>query len=151
MTKIICIGKKHEVMYEDAIKHFESRLKQFTKLTWLLLPHSSLEGLAARKEESSRIIGSIKQNDFVILLDEAGEIASSPELASLIDRAQCSSQDICIVIGGAYGVDESLLARANVVVAFGRAVFPHQLIRVMITEQLYRAFSILAGSGYHHK
>ena len=151
MIKIICIGKKHDALYEGAISHFEKRIQHYAKLQWLLLPHSSFESDEARKEESIRILENIQSADFVLLLDETGKNASSPELASLIDRAQYSSQDICIVIGGAYGVDSSVQTRANFVLSFGRAVFPHQLVRLMIVEQLYRSFSILSGGKYHHE
>ena len=150
MTTIICIGKKHEAIYRSSIEHFEGRLKHFTKVSWTLLPHSSLSEIEARKEESVRILDAIKSNDYVILLDEKGASVSSPELSDIIDKAQCSSHDICIVIGGAYGVDKSVCQRANYAVSFGKAVFPHQLMRVMVLEQLYRAHSILAGSKYHH-
>lgn len=150
MIKIICVGKKHESMYATAIAHFEERLKHYTKLSWLILPHSSSDGDLAKKEESRKILDSIKPSEFVILLDEKGSNLTTPELATIIDRSQYSSQDICIVIGGAYGVDDIVSTRANCTVSYGKAVFPHQLVRLMVTEQLYRAYSILAGSSYHH-
>ncbi len=150
MIKIICIGKKHEAIYEPAIAHFEARLKHHTKLVWSILPHSAHDGELARKEESKNILAVVKPSEFVILLDEKGTSSTTPELASIIDRSQYSSQDICIVIGGAYGVDETVSSRANCTISYGKAVFPHQLIRLMVAEQLYRAYSILAGSSYHH-
>jgi 23S rRNA (pseudouridine1915-N3)-methyltransferase len=150
VIRVICVGKKHESMYEQAIAHFEERLKHYTKLSWLILPHSPGEGNLAKKEESKKILDSIKSSEFVILLDEKGSNLTTPELATIIDRSQYSSQDICIVIGGAYGVDDTVSSRANSTLSYGKAVFPHQLIRLMVTEQLYRAYSILAGSSYHH-
>ncbi|MCA9347481.1 23S rRNA (pseudouridine(1915)-N(3))-methyltransferase RlmH [Candidatus Saccharibacteria bacterium] len=71
-------------------------------------------------------------------------------MAKELEKAQNQSKNIVFVIGGAYGVDEHIKSRANLNISFGRAVFPHQLVRVMLLEQLYRAHSILAGSGYHH-
>jgi 23S rRNA (pseudouridine1915-N3)-methyltransferase len=150
MIKIICVGKKHDSIYADAIAHFEKRLGVYTKFAWTLLPHSSLEGNTARDEESIRIIQKLSQDDYVILLDETGELITSADLASHIERAQNSSRTITCIIGGAYGVSEELKNRADLKVAFGRVVFPHQLMRVLVLEQLYRSHSILAGSKYHH-
>lgn len=151
MINIVCIGKKHEMIYKSAIEHFEDRLGHFTRVSWALLPHSALSGDEARKDESVRILSKIKPTDFVILLDEKGALATSPELSKVVDRAQYSSQDLCIVIGGAYGVDESILSRSDYTLSFGRVVFPHQLMRVLVLEQMYRAYSILAGGKYHHE
>lgn len=150
MVTIICVGKKHESVYMAAIANFEERIKPYMKQEWKLLPHSSLEGKSARKEESERILRAISPNNYVILLDELGLAASSPELAIIIDRAQNSSRNISVIIGGAYGVDDSVKQRADYTLSFGHAVFPHQLMRVMVIEQLYRAYSILAGTKYHH-
>jgi len=150
MITVICLGKKHESMYEQAIAHFEGRLKPYTKLALVLLPHSSLENLEARAEESARIIARISTDEYVVLLDELGQNLTSPELAQKIELAQNSSKNMTFIIGGAYGVDDSIKNRADSIVAFGKAVFPHQLMRVMLLEQVYRAYSILAGSKYHH-
>jgi 23S rRNA (pseudouridine1915-N3)-methyltransferase len=150
MTKIICIGKKHEQMYVDALGHFESRIKPFSKLEWLILPHSSLQGREARSEESARILAKFTPSDHVILLDESGKNLTSPEIAVQLEKAQNTAKSIVFVIGGSYGVDDSIKARADACVAFGRAVFPHQLMRVLLLEQIYRGHSINAGSKYHH-
>ena len=148
--KIICIGKKHDVMYEQAIAHFEKRLSQWQKSEWLILAPSGDEGDTARIDESERIIDKLNKDDFVILFDETGKNSSSPELAGYIEKAQNSSKQLVCIIGGAYGVSVQLKARADTVISYGQAVFPHQLVRVMLLEQLYRAYSINAGSSYHH-
>ena len=150
MIKIICVGKKHEAIYEHAIAHFEKRLFQWQKVEWLILSPSGSDGNDARTDESSRITNKLSKDDFVILLDETGKNITSPELAGYNEKAQNSSKQIVCIIGGAYGVDTQLRTRADEIVAFGQVVFPHQLIRVMLLEQLYRAYSINAGSGYHH-
>ncbi len=150
MVSVICVGKKHEAMYEAAIAHFEGRIKPYTKLTFIVLPHSPLDNLKARTEESTRILSRINSEDYVVLLDETGDNLPTAELAQKIELAQNSSRNITFIIGGAYGVDDTVKKRANSIVAFGKAVFPHQLMRVMLLEQIYRAYSILAGSKYHH-
>ena len=150
MIKIICIGKKHETMYEPAIAHFEKRLNQWQKVEWIILPQSGHAEELARNDESARILSKISSGDSVILLDETGNNITSPALAGLVEKANNSARQIVCVIGGAYGVDARLKTRADAVVALGQAVFPHQLVRVMLLEQLYRACSINAGSSYHH-
>lgn len=151
MLKIICIGKKHESMYAQAIAHFEKRLSQWHKVNWLILPQSGSEYVQAREDESTRILGKLSPQDFVVLLDETGMNVTSPQLAEHIEKAHNSSKQIICIIGGAYGVNEQLKKRADACVAFGQAVFPHQLVRVMLLEQVYRAYSINAGSSYHHE
>jgi 23S rRNA (pseudouridine1915-N3)-methyltransferase len=151
MIKIICIGKKHDQIYEPALTHFEKRLGQRQKVEWLILSPSGDSGNTARDEESNRLLDKINPGDYVILLDETGKNSTSPELASYIEKAQNNSRQIVCLIGGAYGVNAGLKARVDEIIAFGQVVFPHQLIRVMLLEQLYRAYSINNGSGYHHE
>jgi 23S rRNA (pseudouridine1915-N3)-methyltransferase len=143
MIKIICVGKKHETIYAPAIEYFEQKLKHHVKLTWCLLPHSTLSKGDAVRDESSRILTTIERDDFVLLFDEYGDALTSPQLAELVNRAQYSSQNISIVIGGSYGVDDRVKERASASLSLGRVVFPHQLM-------LYRAYAINSGSSYHH-
>lgn len=137
-------------MYAGAIEHFEKRIVPMTRLEWALLPHSSKEGDQARTEESTAILARIKPDDIVVLFDERGNNFTSESLAGTIEQAQNQSKDLVFIIGGAYGVNDELRVRADHILAFGTSVFPHQLMRVMVLEQLYRAYGILAGSKYHH-
>lgn len=148
---IISVGKDHDPIYKDALDHFEKRLKMYTKLSWSIIKPSGLEESDARKDESARIMKQIKPQDFVLLLDENGNNMKSIEIANLIEKCNVNSRAISVIIGGAYGVDESIKNRADCVLAFGKSAFPHQLMRVMVVEQMYRAYSILAGSLYHHE
>lgn len=151
MLTIISVGKDHDPAFKEAISLFENRLGHYSKFSWLLIKPSGYEGLKARAEESEKILKIINPQDFVVVLDENGALVTSPDIASLIESCQNSSQKIVIVIGGAYGIDQTVLTRANKTISFGRVVFPHQLVRIMALEQLYRAHSILAGSNYHHE
>ena len=90
----------------------------------------------------------LKPHDFVILLDERGRNLSSPELSRLV--LDHTDQHIVIIIGGAYGVTETLHRRADIVWSLSRLVFPHQLVRLILAEQLYRAQEIARGGSYHH-
>ena len=149
--RIIAIGKKHESWVAEGIGRYQKRLKQPFKTQWVILPHSSLPDIRARQEESQRILLRINASDYVILLDERGESIDSPELSTLLRKILESSKDVVIVIGGAYGVDDTVMNRANFAWSLSRLVFPHQLVRLILTEQLYRAQEIASGNPYHHE
>lgn len=149
--KILTIGKKHESWVAEGIERYQKRLKGGFQMEWVHLPHSSLEGTSARQEESERIISRLKDTDFVVLLDERGKAMDSPALAALIQTTLNHNSSIVFIIGGAYGVDDTVTQRAQVVWSLSPLVFPHQLVRLILTEQLYRAQQITAGGSYHHE
>lgn len=148
--RIIAVGKKHETWVSDGIERYQKRLKRPFDVEWVLLPHSAREGQAARVEESERILSRIKPSEYVILLDERGTLMDSPALSSAIVSPLEHSQMVTIIIGGAYGVDDTVHSRSNLVWSLSRLVFPHQLVRLILAEQLYRAQEIAAGNPYHH-
>ncbi|GAB3620913.1 23S rRNA (pseudouridine(1915)-N(3))-methyltransferase RlmH [Glutamicibacter endophyticus] len=148
--KVLAVGKKHESWVDEGISRYEKRLKKPFDLSWQLLPHSSREHDAARSEESARILSKVADRDFVILLDERGKNIDSPALAETLRTPIDSSRNVVVIIGGAYGVDPSVHTRANFTWSLSKLVFPHQLVRLILTEQLYRAQDILAGGKYHH-
>lgn len=149
--KIIAIGKKHEKWVLNGIELFEKRLKKPFNLSWDILPHSNFAEEKAREEETQRILAKIKTSDFVILLDERGKNISSPELAKMLSNGFVNSQNFVIVIGGAFGVSEELRQRANFVWSLSKLVFPHQIVRLILVEQIYRAQEISSGGKYHHE
>ena len=149
--KIIAIGKKHEKWFLNGIELFEKRLKKPFNLSWDILPHSNFAEEKAREEETQRILAKIKPSDFVILLDERGKNISSPELAKMLSNGFVNSQNFVIVIGGAFGVSEELRQRANFVWSLSKLVFPHQIVRLILVEQIYRAQEISSGGKYHHE
>jgi 23S rRNA (pseudouridine1915-N3)-methyltransferase len=106
---------------------------------------------AARQEESERILSRIGSREFAILLDERGDEIDSPEFAQLLDKTFTAGRSVTIIIGGAYGVDDRVHQRADYVWSLSPLVFPHQLVRLILAEQLYRAQSITAGHPYHHQ
>ena len=149
--KIIAIGKKHEKWFLNGIELFEKRLKKPFNLSWDILPHSNFAEEKAREEETQRILAKIKPSDFVILLDERGKNISSPELAKMLSNGFVNSQNFVIVISGAFGVSEELRQRANFVWSLSKLVFPHQIVRLILVEQIYRAQEISSGGKYHHE
>lgn len=149
--RIICIGKKHESWIVAGIERYQKRLKKPFDVEWVLLTHSAMEGLVARQEESERILSRINNHDYVILLDEHGKNISSTDLSLRLTSLLDISQPVTIVIGGAYGVDEKLSRRANFIWSLSNLVFPHQLVRLILIEQIYRAQEIRSNNPYHHE
>lgn len=148
--RIITVGKKHEDWVADGITRYQKRLKVPFTIEWDLLPHSSLQGDSARQEESQRIISRLKTDDYVILLDERGRQCDSPMIASLFKSQLDHSVSIAIIIGGAYGVTDEVRQRSQFVWSLSPLVFPHQLVRLILIEQLYRCQEITRGGPYHH-
>ncbi|WP_260763532.1 23S rRNA (pseudouridine(1915)-N(3))-methyltransferase RlmH [Candidatus Mycosynbacter amalyticus] len=146
---IITIGKKHEPWITEGLDRYQKRLQKPYDVKWVLLPHSSLEGTQARQEESERIVQKLGKAEYVVLLDEIGKNLSSPELGAMLDT-QFGRGSVTLVIGGAYGVTRELQQRADLVWSLSRLVFPHQLVRLLLIEQLYRAQEIQKGGKYHH-
>jgi 23S rRNA (pseudouridine1915-N3)-methyltransferase len=149
-VRILAVGKKHESWVQEGIRRYEARLKRPFDVEWALIPHSSREGPAARQDESERLLSRLKDGEFVVLLDERGRAVDSPKLSSLLLAPLETSRPVTIIIGGAYGVDETIHNRADFVWSLSPLVFPHQLVRLILTEQLYRAQEIAAGRPYHH-
>ncbi len=147
---VLAIGRKHERWAVDGIERYTKRLRKPYDLSWKLLPHSSREGEAARDEESARILDAIKAPEHVILLDERGKNISSPALASHLQSLFDAGRPVTAVIGGAYGVNAEMHARADFTWSLSQLVFPHQLVRLVLAEQVYRAQEISAGRPYHH-
>ena len=148
---ILAVGKKHEDWVADGIERYQKRLRAPFTVEWVLLPHSRFDGDKARQEESQAILNRVKPADSIILLDERGKALNSPALTNELQRRLNNSENVVIVIGGAYGVTDELHNRAQFVWSLSPLVFPHQLVRLILAEQLYRAQQISAGGAYHHE
>lgn len=151
MIQITAIGKKHETWIVDGLERYQKRLRSPFDIKWQLIAHSALDGDRARQEESERLMAGIASDDYVVLLDERGRNLSSPELSQLLVDKINYSKNIKIIIGGAYGVNQALTSRADVVWSLSKLVFPHQLVRLILVEQLYRAQEISHNRPYHHQ
>ncbi|TKV27381.1 23S rRNA (pseudouridine(1915)-N(3))-methyltransferase RlmH [Arthrobacter sp. NamB2] len=148
--RVLAVGRKHEAWVAEGIDRYVKRLKKPFDLSWQLIPHSAREHDAARKEESERLLVKLS-NDFVILLDERGKAIDSPTLSRTLLRPLEASRSITVIIGGAYGVDQQVHDRADLVWSLSPLVFPHQLVRLILAEQVYRAQEIAGGRSYHHE
>ena len=150
MITIVAVGKKHEGWVTDGIQRYQKRLAKPWDISWVLLSHSTLDGAKARQNESVRILNKLPPHEYVVLLDERGTMLDSPALSKLCEQQFSASRHITIIIGGAYGVTDELRERADIIWSLSPLVFPHQLVRLILIEQLYRAQEIAASGPYHH-
>ena len=148
---ILAVGKKHEAWVLEGIDRYQKRLKAPFISEWVLMAHSSFDGLSAREDESGRILSRLDAYDFIILLDERGKELNSPAFAEVLKGQLDHSRKVLVIIGGAFGVNDELRQRADVVWSLSPLVFPHQLVRLILIEQLYRAQQITLGGSYHHE
>jgi 23S rRNA (pseudouridine1915-N3)-methyltransferase len=155
--KIACwsVGKTHESYIKEGVKLFTDRLQHYFKTEWTLLPVPKSTGMLSemdlRRKEAGMILDWLEKDDYLVLLDEKGRSLSSEGLATFLQtRANESTKRIVFLIGGAYGVDEMVKKRANFCWSLSTLVFPHQLVRLILSEQLYRAATILRNEKYHH-
>ena len=146
--KIICVGKVKEKFFVDAINEYSKRISKYTKLEILEIPDESNESIAMKKE-GEKILSKIKDNDYVVTLEIEGNSLTSLDFAKKIDNNFNSNKNLTFVIGGSYGLDESVKSRSDYKLSFSKFTFPHQLFRVILLEQIYRAYKINHNENYH--
>ncbi len=144
---IVCIGKLKEKYWQDAAAEYIKRLSRFCKLSVTELSESKSD---SKEEESEEILGRIPKESYVIALDVGGKRLSSEGFAEKISElALNGSSDICFIIGGSNGFDDRVRKTADMRLSFSDFTFPHQLMRVILLEQIYRAFKIINNEKYH--
>ncbi len=153
--RLISVGKPHEPYVKEGINDFTQRINKYFKADWLIIPTPktapSLSETELKKAEAALILHQIEKDDYLILLDERGKSFSSPQLAQFIQqRANESNKQLVFLIGGAFGVDPLVTNRAQQVWSLSQLVFPHMLARLILSEQLYRACTIIRNEKYHH-
>ena len=150
---IVCVGKIKEAFYKEAIKEYQKRLSRFCKFEIIEvneeLIDQNLKNIdVVKQKEGERILQKAK--GYKIALDIQGQNISSEQHAKMIDNlATQGESNITYIIGGSYGLSKDVLDKVNYKLSFGKLTYPHQLMRVVLTEQIYRAFTIIEGSGYH--
>ena len=153
---IVCIGKLKEKFFKDAIAEYSKRLSKYCKLNILELPdekipdklNSNIEN-EIKTKECTNIINHIKKDSYVICLDLTGKELSSEEFSKDIENISMQSSQITFIIGGSLGLNKQILSLANQKICFSKMTFPHQLIRIFLLEQIFRAFKISNGETYH--
>ena len=154
--KLIVIGKTKSKFLIDGENEYQKRLKYYCKFSELIIPEIKNAGKLSIKElkakEGNLILESIKNSDYVILLDDKGITLSSIEFSEFLNKKMVSSRsELVFVVGGAFGFSESIYKRANTKLSLSKMTFSHQMVRMIFKEQLYRAFTILKGEKYHHE
>ena len=154
--KLIIIGKTKSEFLIAGENEYVKRLKHYCKFSELIIPDIKNGGKLSKKElkekEGNLILESIKNNDYVVLLDDKGLTLSSTEFAEFFNKKMVSStNELVFVVGGAFGFSESVYKRANTKLSLSKMTFSHQMVRMIFKEQLYRAFTILKGEKYHHE
>jgi 23S rRNA (pseudouridine1915-N3)-methyltransferase len=149
------VGKAHEVYAKAGIEEFTKRINNYFPADWHIIATpknaGSLSETELKKAEAAIILPQLQKDDFLVLLDERGKMINSPELAQWIQqRANGSTKRIIFLIGGAFGVDDSIMKRADSNWSLSKLVFPHMLVRLILAEQVYRACTILRNEKYHH-
>lgn len=149
-VNIVCVGKIKEKFYTDAILEYKKRLSRFCDFNIVEVDEASkIENLEKKSEAEGELLLK-KCTGVIVALDSKGKMLSSPEIAEFVKQKQNSgSSEISFVIGGSNGLSAAVLQKANLILSFGKITYPHQLFRVVLTEQIYRAFTILDGLPYH--
>jgi len=148
-------GKNHEPYVKTGVEDFTGRISKYYPVGWTIIPPPRNAGLLSekdlKKKESDTLLELLPKEDFLAALDEKGKQLSSAGLARFIQtRANESAKNLVFLIGGAYGLDENLLKRADFTWSLSELTFPHQLVRLLLAEQIYRACTILRNEKYHH-
>ena len=153
---IICVGKVKEKFFKDAIEEYSKRLSKYCKLEInekkeKKIPDKINETIIndIKQKECNNIINHLKKDSYIIALDLKGKELSSEDFSKKIDTISMQNSKISFIIGGSLGLTNDVLNVANEKVCFSKMTFPHQLIRVFLVEQIYRAFKISNGENYH--
>lgn len=153
--QFLSVGKANESYVDEGIKMFTKRITNYYQTDWTIIAPSknaaALSDTELKNKEGELILQQIKADDYLVLLDERGKQFTSEALANFIQqRANESKKNIVFLIGGAFGVSEAVFKRADFKWSLSPLVFPHQLVRLILAEQIYRACSINRNEKYHH-
>ena len=149
MIKIICVGKIKEYFYREAINEYLKRLSKYAKIEVMELNDLNYDKEKTIREESNSIINKLDSNSYNILLDINGEFLDSVSFSNKLNNILIDNHNINFIIGGSYGVSDELKNKVNYRLSFSKMTFPHQLFRVVLLEQIYRAFKIINNEEYH--
>lgn len=154
---ILCVGQIKEKYFRDAIAEYQKRLSRYCKLQMIEVADektkenaSEAENDLIRKKEGERLLKHIKDSDYCITLEIDGKMLTSEGLSKEIDRLELAGKSsLVFVIGGSIGLDTAVLKRSDYALSFSKMTFPHQLMRVILLEQIYRSYRIMRGEPYH--
>lgn len=153
--KLVCVGKTREAYLKQGIEDYLTRVRRYTPLDYVEVKAAKRSKNSyepdVQQRECENIRKTLTAKDFLVVLDERGQQYSSVELAEFISRCQIRGEIkiLTFVTGGATGFTRTFLNEADVVLSLSRMTFPHQTCRLLLLEQLYRAYTIIAGESYH--
>lgn len=155
-VSILCVGKIKEKFYTDAIAEYAKRMKRFADFEIIEIPDERIPDNASDKEkelvktrEGEKLLTKLKPDSYIITLCIEGKTLSSTELADTMQTAYLNTNNITFIIGGSLGLSDEVKLKSSLKLSFGRMTLPHQLMRVVLSEQIYRSFMINSGSAYH--
>ncbi|WP_455093394.1 23S rRNA (pseudouridine(1915)-N(3))-methyltransferase RlmH [Parvimonas micra] len=156
--KILCVGKLSEKFFKDACDEYKKRISAFSKIEIIEIPEekiltqtpSKLEIENVLKKEEGRILNKISDSDFVITLEILGKSVNSEDFSKFLEeKMNDGNSKFILVIGGSFGLGDEIKKRSNFKLSFSKFTLPHQLFRVVLLEQIYRAFKIMNNQIYH--
>lgn len=153
---IITVGKLKEKYLKEAVGEYSKRLSRFANLSIIELPDEKIQESPSEKEiekvkdiEGSAILSKLRQDSFVISLCVEGKRLSSEKLSKKLENVMMTNSSVTFIIGGSLGLSERVKARSDFKLSFSEMTFPHQLMRVILLEQIYRSFKIMRNESYH--
>ncbi len=142
----ISVGKENYKDVRDAVEDYTKRINRYMQTSWKIIPNSDIN------RETKLILKALEPHDFIVALDEHGKELHTKELAQFLEKRMIvGDRRIVFIIGGAYGLDDVILDKANFKWSLSKLTFPHQLVRLILAESIYRAFSVLKNEQYHHE
>ena len=150
------IGKNNEPYVKEGVDDFTKRISKYYPVEWSIIPVPKNAGMMSemdlKKKEGEIVMEWINKDDYLVALDENGKEFTSETLADfIVKRSNQSVRNLVFLIGGAFGLDATVLTRANYKWSLSRLTFPHQLVRLILAEQIYRACTIIKNEKYHHR
>ena len=150
MIKIICVGKLKETYLREALEEYQKRLSKYTNLEIIELQDEGIEDkVVALKKEEERILKVLSPKDYVVTLEIEGKEYDSITFSKKIETWFIQNSNLTFIIGGSYGLSDTIKNRSNEKVSFSKMTFPHQLFRILLLEQLYRGLKISKNESYH--
>lgn len=154
--KLLAIGKTDSVSLQDLISTYEDRLKHYIRYDLEIIPDiknvKNLSESQQKEKEGELILKKLKPSDILLLLDENGKHYGSVEFANFLQKKMNSGlRQLVLVIGGPYGFSDKVYSKAQGKISLSKMTFSHQMVRLFVVEQLYRAFTILRNEPYHHR
>jgi|TARA_X000000950_G_scaffold4378_1_gene4532 23S rRNA (pseudouridine1915-N3)-methyltransferase len=150
------MGKTNHVSLRDWLPEYQKRLSHYVKFEWVELPElkntKNLRESVQKEEEGKRVFKQLNSQDLLVLFDEVGSQYTSKGMANFLQKCMnAGTKNLIFVIGGPYGFSDEIYKRAQYKISLSAMTFSHQMVRIFVAEQLYRAFSILNNEPYHHE